>query len=328
MKTLLALGLWMGMLLGAQGGERQAVFAGLEVAKHLHGDEVTPEDLVGKVVFLEYWGVRCPPCRASFPHLVAMQKKHGGSGKFTVLASHVQDGPEAAADFCREQGANFPVYQQLREPAAPCPGGIPHAAIIDHEGTVVATGHPMQLLEQVDDIVKRVPERYPMLGGMTVRHWTAHAKRLGKDKPAKPVLAQLRLAASKGTDAKATEAGEMAAAIEAYLVAEQARLSALVNDRPARAYLDLQNLRRAIAGLEGEKEVAALATDLQGNPVVLRLAGLLKKADEIQGKIKAKPSRALTQQLAQVRKQIKGIGDADATSVGAEAKAAAEALPE
>jgi thiol-disulfide isomerase/thioredoxin len=250
MKTLLALGLWMGMLLGAQGGERQAVFAGLEVAKHLHGDEVTPEDLVGQVVFLEYWGVRCPPCRASFPHLVAMQKKHGGSGKFTVLASHVQDGTEAAADFCREQGANFPVYQQLR------------------------------------------------------------------------------LAATKGTDAKATEAGEMVAAIEAYLVAEQARLSTLVNDRPARAYLDLQDLRRAIAGLEGEKEVAALATDLQRNPAVVRLAGLLKKADEIQGKIKAKPSRVLTQQLAQIRKQIKGVGDTDATSVGAEAKMAAEALPE
>ena len=51
---------------------------------------MTPDDLRGKVVLFEYWGTQCPPCRSSFPHLVRLQSQYGRSGRFQVVASHVQ----------------------------------------------------------------------------------------------------------------------------------------------------------------------------------------------------------------------------------------------
>lgn len=327
MKRALILLAGLVVMAAAVGVEKaKATFADLAQAQHLHGDVVKPEDLAGKVVFFEYWGVNCPPCRASFPHLVALQKKHAGSGKFTVLASHVQLDKEKAARFCQEQGANFPVYHQYREPAIPSVGYVPHAAIIDHAGKVVASGSPMGLLERVDEFVKLVPERYFMLGKLEIKHWVAQAKKLGADKPVQPVLAPLRQAAD-GTDAKAEEAKAMVAAIEAYLTAQRERLKGLVAEQPARAWLVAQNLRRVIAGTDGEAEVAETLATLQQNAVAVRVAGLLKRIDEAQARLAEKPNRTLTQQLAALKKQLEGIAATDATAAGVEAKAAAAALP-
>jgi len=78
MMRILIFGLCLAITVSAFAGEK-ATFAELDKAQHLFGDKVTAADLKGKVVFLEYWGVRCPPCRASFPSLVALQKKFASS---------------------------------------------------------------------------------------------------------------------------------------------------------------------------------------------------------------------------------------------------------
>jgi len=241
-----------------------------------------------------------------------------------VLASHVQDDPDAAAAFCAEQKVNFPVYHQFREPAAPTRGGIPHSVIIDHEGNVLAEGHPCELIKQVDDAVAKAPDRYPMLGNLEIKHCADQAKKLLPDKPVAPVLTQLRQLATKG-DAKAEEAAAMVAAIEQYLRTRREELSTLAEQQPARAFIELQSLSRVLAGLDGDQEVKELIAKLQKIPGVPQLAILIKKRDEVVAKLDKKPSRALEQQLIQIKAQLRRVGDTDQTAVGSEAKALSEA---
>lgn len=41
-------------------------------------------DHKGQVVFVDYWGVFCPPCRKHFPHSVELSRKHAQDGLVVV----------------------------------------------------------------------------------------------------------------------------------------------------------------------------------------------------------------------------------------------------
>jgi len=44
--------------------------------------------LEGKIVFLEFFGHKCPPCLKSIPHLIKLQEKH--KDKLAIIAIEVQ----------------------------------------------------------------------------------------------------------------------------------------------------------------------------------------------------------------------------------------------
>src|SRR6516165_6549200 len=48
------------------------------------GKPVKLSDFKGKVIILDFWATRCPPCRAEIPGFVAIQKKYADKG-FTVI---------------------------------------------------------------------------------------------------------------------------------------------------------------------------------------------------------------------------------------------------
>lgn len=132
------------------GNGAKVTYPSFDEGSHLHGPKVKASDLKGKVVFFEYWGINCPPCIASMPHLQELQDKFQSKG-FTVVGSHRQGLTPRVKQFLEEKKITFPVYQGLDIPAASCPGGLPHAVLIGANGKVVAKGHPTQLY----DLVKR-----------------------------------------------------------------------------------------------------------------------------------------------------------------------------
>lgn len=273
------------------------VFDGLKNATHIYGDKVKPKDLNGRVVFLEYWGINCPPCRASFPHLVKLQKKYAKTGKFTILASHVQNDPEKAKEFCKQQKVNFPVFQQFREPKAPCGRGIPSAALIDHTGKVVETGHPTALYKKVAKLVKAAPEPpAAILGGVEVKFWERQAKVLASGKPVAPVLRSLKKAAKQDSP-KGKEAGKIVEAVNNYLEEQQKLFTEMIETEPSLALKNLKTFLIQVKGLKMEKKLKVEYTKLNTDPFVKKLLLYRLELEKINARLAKRDSRSLRRKL-------------------------------
>jgi len=64
------------------------------------------EGMKGKVIFLEFFGHNCPPCLASIPHLINLQKKY--KEKLAVIAIEVQGyTTDQLREFAKRKGINY-----------------------------------------------------------------------------------------------------------------------------------------------------------------------------------------------------------------------------
>ncbi len=105
------------------------------------GPKLTEDDLVGKVVLVDKWGVGCPPCRALLPMMQrywnAFRKKN-----FILLGSHCQGRKDAEVEaLVKEHGLTFPIYDNAGiENEPPC-NGIPFLYVVNHRGKVLYSGH-------------------------------------------------------------------------------------------------------------------------------------------------------------------------------------------
>lgn len=79
--------------------------------KDLTGKNISLSDYKGKVVLLEFWATWCPPCKASVPALVALNKKYGQRG-FIVVGLSVDtdsDVSEKVRQFSASHNITYPV---------------------------------------------------------------------------------------------------------------------------------------------------------------------------------------------------------------------------
>ena len=101
------------------------------------------EGLEGKVVFLEFFGHKCPPCLASIPHLINLQNKH--KDKLAIVAIEVQGyNHSQTAKFAKEKGMNYIVVSEEKasemvsyiQQRAQWKGSIPFLVALDTKGDV------------------------------------------------------------------------------------------------------------------------------------------------------------------------------------------------
>jgi len=99
--------------------------------------------LEGKVVFLEFFGHKCPPCLASIPHLIKLQKKH--KDKLAIVSIEVQGyNQEQTKKFAKEKGMNYIVGSEEKaselvnyiQQRAQWRGSIPFLVALDTKGDV------------------------------------------------------------------------------------------------------------------------------------------------------------------------------------------------
>ena len=104
---------------------------------------LTIEGLEGKVVFLEFFGHKCPPCLASIPHLIKLQNKH--KDKLAIVAIEVQGYTDPQVKkFVKDKGMNYITVAQDKASElvdyiaqrAQWRGSIPFMVALDTKGDV------------------------------------------------------------------------------------------------------------------------------------------------------------------------------------------------
>jgi thiol-disulfide isomerase/thioredoxin len=150
-KQLLTILLMLFSLLGTLQAQTDTKSSSLTL-KDIHGktytvngtkDGLNISGMEGKVVFLEFFGHRCPPCLASIPHLIDLQKKH--QGKLAIVSVEVQGLTTGQLKtFAQQKGMNYTVISGEQErlfvsyisQRAQWQGSIPFLLALDKKGNV------------------------------------------------------------------------------------------------------------------------------------------------------------------------------------------------
>lgn len=246
----------------------KAEIGGLEPSKHIYGPKLTADDLKGKVIFFEYWGINCPPCRAAMPHLQEMQKKYASKG-FTVLGNHVQGLSPQVKDYLEKEKITFPVYQFLNLPQSPCPGGIPHSVLIGANGKIVAEGYPTKLYDLVEKELAKVIDGTPILADVELKKYKSLSKTLVSN--GNNIEAKIAVLRTKSDD---DEAVKICAAYDAWLENEKTRLGKMCEMNPLRAMKEIATLKKAVPSVNDFDE---RYQEFQQSPVLKKLSDIQKK---------------------------------------------------
>ena len=99
---------------------------------------------------LEFWASCCGPCRAAFPHLSDIARKHKDSG-LVVIGMNIEGDSPAVRKLVDDQGTKMDytvaidVGQQASNRLMGAAGvsGIPCAFIVDAQSVIRHYGHPM-----------------------------------------------------------------------------------------------------------------------------------------------------------------------------------------
>ncbi len=137
----------------------------LSIEKWVRGDSIAGFEK-GKVYVVEFWATWCRPCVAAIPHLTELSKEHASDGVTFVAVTkpdrrNTLERVETMVKEKNEQGLmTYTVAWdgEKKTEAAYMKGadqrGIPCAFIVDKESRVAFIGHPMDLDDALDAVVK------------------------------------------------------------------------------------------------------------------------------------------------------------------------------
>jgi len=112
-KVILLIILISGLLItGCSGGTNPEPVVGKPAPdfqfKNLEGQSVSLSDFQGKPVLINFWQVRCPPCRAEMPYIQQVYDEWRGKG-LVILAINIGESPSQIKEFMQSQGLSLPV---------------------------------------------------------------------------------------------------------------------------------------------------------------------------------------------------------------------------
>jgi len=124
---------------------------------------LTIKGLEGKIVLLEFFGHKCPPCLKSIPHLSKLQTKH--KDKLAIIAIEVQGyNNTQLTDFAKNKGMNYITIAQENagdlvdyiSQRAQWKGSIPFTVAIDKKGAVQFVQAGMLPEASLEELIKQL----------------------------------------------------------------------------------------------------------------------------------------------------------------------------
>lgn len=105
--------------------------------KLINGSAFRPSNAKGKVLVLDFWATWCAPCKASFPKVDAIYKKHAARGLEVVAINEDEDQKKVPA-FLDEVKPSFTIAFDNNGKGAEAFGveTMPSSFIIDRRGVV------------------------------------------------------------------------------------------------------------------------------------------------------------------------------------------------
>jgi len=148
--------LWLANALAVNVGAAAPEFVLPELG--VPGKRIDSRDLLGKVIFVDFWASWCGPCRQSLPMYVKLRKEISRAD-FVILAINVDENGDDARRFLEAHPVDYPV---LRDPQGSVPGafgvlGMPSSYVIDRRG-IVRARHVGFVPADIDALRKQVNE--------------------------------------------------------------------------------------------------------------------------------------------------------------------------
>jgi thiol-disulfide isomerase/thioredoxin len=104
------------------------------------GGSLSPADLSGKTILINFWATWCGPCRKEMPMLVDLQRTHESAG-LQVIGIALDDA-NSVSKFVETFGISYPILtgsEDVFETSAAygnAEGVLPYSVLIDKSGTV------------------------------------------------------------------------------------------------------------------------------------------------------------------------------------------------
>lgn len=102
------------------------------------GEHISSDDLLGKVVVLDFWGTWCPPCVESIPSLRSLHKKFSKEPSFVLIGVSSDSDEETWSSFVAKEKMVWHQFLDRRREVQRLFGvrAFPTYIVIDHEGII------------------------------------------------------------------------------------------------------------------------------------------------------------------------------------------------
>ena len=260
-----------------------AELAGARLGTWISGPKVGKEDLNGKVVIFDYWGIHCGPCLANIPHVAEMAKL-ASTDRLVVIANQCQENGKTASVWRANGGTDAPTVIDDGSLKAANVTGLPRMFVFDHTGKQVFDGRPEGFsAKDLQKLLDAVPG--PLYTKGEYKECATEAAVLASKAPSVGrTIKTLRTKAEKGS----AEAKQLLAGVEAYATRQLAAITADRTGDPARAAVALSTTTALLKGDDSAKPFEDLTAELRKDKAFLNEIA----AAEALAKIKAVISKS------------------------------------
>ena len=239
------------------------IWANLDDDHHYSGPKLTEKDLEGKVVLVDCWGVRCPPCRALLPRMQEIWT-HFDQKKFVLVGSHCQGRqPEAVKELVDANKLTYPIYERfgLAE-GAPEFRAIPFLYVVNHRGRVTYSGHDeREATEALVTAIGDIGMPISLVQGVSLpKRYKSFSKKMRLGSAIAGDVKKLEKEAAGKNQRMADEAKAILDSIEKTRGEVKEEIAAVKKRNPAEALKMMKDFQKTWPkeGAEYKEEIAAL----------------------------------------------------------------------
>jgi len=237
----------------------------INLGSYVTGPNITKNDLSGRFVIVEFWGVNCPPCIASIPHMTKLAEEYGHK-KLVIVAMHAQGGTEAQVKEKWEKHAKSNYVAVVNNGNLPGSNvrGIPDVFLFAPNGKYLWNGRPNGVEDALEQAMKRyrapkqekeeAPAPDPIVAGVEATYFDRQLEDINEQKRSidRP-LAQIRRYAERAPkEDQKQEADAILSAVVAWAETQASQIESAMSQDPATAYA----LTEAAIELLGRDELA------------------------------------------------------------------------